>query len=62
MTPEADGPQQGALVAEQHRLARRIEMLERLAELRSNGLLSEEAVESLKQRVLEDEFNAGLSG
>jgi hypothetical protein len=62
LTPEADGPQQGALVAEQHRLTRRIEMLERLAELRSNGLLSEEAVESLKQRVLEDEFNAGISG
>ena len=49
-------------MAEQHRLTRRIEMLERLAELRSNGLLSEEAVESLKQRVLEDEFNAGISG
>ena len=62
MTPEVDGPQQGALVAEQHRLTRRIEMLERLAEIRSNGLLSEEAVESLKQRVLDDEFNAGVSG
>ncbi|SVC40029.1 uncharacterized protein METZ01_LOCUS292883, partial [marine metagenome] len=61
MTPEVDGPQQGALVAEQHRLTRRIEMLERLAEIRSNGLLSEEAVESLKQRVLDDEFNAGVS-
>jgi hypothetical protein len=62
LTPEADGPQQGALVAEQHRLARRIEMLEQLAELHSSGLLSEEAVEGLKQRVLEDEFNAGISG
>ena len=36
-------------------------MLESLAELRSNGLLSEEAVEGLKQSVLEDEFNAGVS-
>ena len=62
MTPEADGPQKGASVAEQHRLARRIEMLERLAELRNSGLLSEDAVEGLKQRVLEDEFNAGVSG
>ena len=62
MTPEADGQQQGALVAEQHRLARRIEMLERLAELHSSGLLSEDAVEGLKQRVLEDEFNPGISG
>ena len=52
MTPEADGPQQGALVAE----------LERLAELHSSGLLSEDAVEGLKQRVLEDEFNPGISG
>ena len=59
---ETDKLQQGALTAEQHQLARRIEMLEQLAELRSNGLLSEEAVESLKQRVLEDEFNAGISG
>jgi len=62
LTPEADGPQQGALVAEQQRLARRIEMLERLAELHSSGLLSEDAVEGLKQRVLEDEFNPGISG
>ena len=62
MTPEADGPQKGASVAEQHRLARRIEMLERFAELRNSDLLSEEAVEDLKQRVLEDEFNPGISG
>lgn len=61
MTPEADEPQQGALTAEQHRLTRQIEMLERLAELRGNGLLSEEAVEGLKQRVLEDEFNPDIS-
>jgi hypothetical protein len=54
--PETDKLQQGALTAEQHQLARRIEMLEQLAELRENGLLSEEAVEGLKQRVLEDEF------
>jgi 6-phosphogluconolactonase/glucosamine-6-phosphate isomerase/deaminase len=40
----------------------RIEMLERLAELRNSDLLSEEAVEDLKQRVLEDEFNVGVSG
>ena len=37
-------------------------MLESLAELRNSDLLSEEAVEDLKQRVLEDEFNAGVSG
>jgi hypothetical protein len=54
--PETDKLQQGALTAGQHQLARRIEMLEQLAELRENGLLSEEAVEGLKQRVLEDEF------
>ena len=36
-------------------------MLERLAELRNSGSLSEEAVEDLRQRVLEDECNAGVS-
>ena len=40
----------------------RIEMLERLAELRNSVLLFEETVEDLKQRVLEDEFNVGVSG
>ncbi len=34
--------------------------MERLAELRNSDLLFEEAVEDLKQRVLEDEFNAGV--
>ena len=37
-------------------------MLERLAELRNSVLLFEETVEDLKQRVLEDEFNVGVSG
>ena len=36
--------------------------MERLAELRNRDLFFEEAVEDLKQRVLEDEFNVGVSG
>ena len=60
MTHKGDELSKGHLFSERHRLSRRLEMLERLVELHSTGLLSERVVEDLKQRVLNDEFNLGV--
>jgi|APSaa5957512493_1039668.scaffolds.fasta_scaffold196699_1 hypothetical protein len=53
--------QQCVSEVEQRQIERQIEMLERLAELHISGLLSMQAVEDLKQRVLNGEFTSYVS-
>jgi len=60
MTHKGNDLSKDDLFSERRRLSRRLEMLERLVELHSTGLLSERVVEDLKQRVLNDEFNLGV--
>ena len=60
MTHRGNDLSKDDLFSEGRRLSRRLEMLERLVELHSTGLLSERVVADLKQRVLNDEFNLGV--